>query len=169
MSDNLEASFKTEETDKRYVELSTSVTAANGQRKRMTMKYMDAANNTDLCPLLRTSELYLTRAEALAELNGINDESLKLVSGTRLRVGLPAWTSTTFTTKGEFVNAILEERRKELSFEGHRKMDLQRRGLPLRASGAQAALSVFGGQKTVLPLPQRELDLNKSLVQNAGY
>jgi hypothetical protein len=169
MSDNLEASFKTEETDKRYVDLSTSVTAANGQRKRMTTKYMDAANNTDLCPLLRTSELYLTRAEALAELNGINDESLKLVNGTRQRAGLPAWTSTTFTTKEEFVNAILEERRKELSFEGHRKMDLQRRGLPLRASGAQAALSVFGGQKTVLPLPQRELDLNKSLVQNAGY
>jgi hypothetical protein len=168
-SDNLEASFKKEEADKRYAELSTSVTAANGQRKRMTLKFQDAANNTDLCPLLRTSELYLTRAEALAELNGINEESLSLVNGIRARAGLPAWTSTTFASKSEFVDAILEERRKELSFEGHRKMDLQRRGLPLRSSGPQAALAVFGGQKTVLPLPQREIDLNKNLVQNAGY
>jgi starch-binding outer membrane protein, SusD/RagB family len=169
MSANLEASFKKEETDKRYVDLSTIVTAADGQRKRMTLKFLDAANNTDLAPLLRTSEVYLTRAEALAEINGINDESLKLVNGIRTRAGLPAWTSTTFTSKQDFVNAILEERRKELCFEGHRKMDLQRRGLPLRTSGPQATLAVFGGQKTVLPIPQREIDLNKSLVQNVGY
>lgn len=169
MSDDLEASFKVEAADKRYADLSTMVTAANGQRKRMTLKYQDAANNTDLCPLLRTSELYLTRAEALAELNGINDESLTLVNGIRTRAGLSAWTASTFTTKEEFVKAILEERRKELCFEGHRKMDLQRRGLALRATGPQAALAVFGGQKTVLPIPQREIDLNKSLVQNAGY
>ncbi|MCP9762789.1 RagB/SusD family nutrient uptake outer membrane protein [Lacihabitans soyangensis] len=169
MTASLETSFKKEETDKRYVDLSTMVTAADGQRKRMTLKFQDAANNTDLAPLLRTSEVYLTRAEALAELNGINEESLKLVNGIRSRAGLPAWTSTTFTTKEEFVSAILEERRKELCFEGHRKMDLQRRGLPLRTTGPQAALAVFGGQKTVLPLPQREIDLNKSLVQNAGY
>jgi starch-binding outer membrane protein, SusD/RagB family len=169
MTASLETSFKKEETDKRYVDLSTMVTAADGQRKRMTLKFQDAANNTDLAPLLRTSEVYLTRAEALAELNGINEESLKLVNGIRSRAGLPAWTSTTFTTKEEFVSAILEERRKELCFEGHRKMDLQRRGLALRTTGPQAALAVFGGQKTVLPLPQREIDLNKSLVQNAGY
>lgn len=169
MASSLESSFKLEELDKRYVDLSTFVTAADGQRKRMTLKFSDAATNTDLAPLMRTSELYLNRAEALAELNGINAESLSLVNGIRSRAGLPAWTLTTFTTKETFVNAILEERRKELCFEGHRRMDLLRKGLPLRTTGATASLAVFGGPKTVLPLPQREIDLNKNLVQNQSY
>jgi len=169
MAPSLETSFSTEATDKRFVDLSTFVTAADGQRKRMTLKFPDAANNTDLAPLMRTSEMYLTRAEALAELNGINAESLTLVNGIRTRAGLPAWTSTTFTTKAAFISAILEERRKELCFEGHRRMDLLRKGLPLRTSGPTAALAAYGSPKTVLPLPQREIDLNKNLVQNQSY
>ncbi len=169
MAPSLETSFGREATDKRFVDLSTFVTAADGQRKRMTLKFPDAANNTDLAPLMRTSEIYLTRAEALAELNGINAESLTLVNGIRTRAGLPAWTSTTFTTKAAFISAILEERRKELCFEGHRRMDLLRKGLPLRTSGPTAALAAYGSPKTVLPLPQREIDLNKNLVQNQSY
>jgi hypothetical protein len=169
MAPSLETSFGTEATDKRFVDLSTFVTAADGQRKRMTLKFPDAANNTDLAPLMRTSEMYLTRAEALAELNGINAESLTLVNGIRTRAGLPAWTATTFTTKAAFISAILEERRKELCFEGHRRMDLLRKGLPLRTTGPTASLAVFGGPKTILPLPQREIDLNKNLVQNQSY
>nr|WP_299422634.1 RagB/SusD family nutrient uptake outer membrane protein [uncultured Emticicia sp.] len=169
MAPSLETSFGREATDKRFVDLSTFVTAADGQRKRMTLKFPDAANNTDLAPLMRTSEMYLTRAEALAELNGINDESLTLVNGIRVRAGLPIWTSTTFATKTAFISAILEERRKELCFEGHRRMDLLRKGLPLRTSGPTAALAAYGSPKTVLPLPQREIDLNKNLVQNQSY
>jgi hypothetical protein len=169
MAPSLETSFGKEATDKRFVDLSTFVTAADGQRKRMTLKFPDAANNTDLAPLMRTSEIYLTRAEALAELNGINAESLTLVNGIRTRAGLPAWTATTFTTKAAFISAILEERRKELCFEGHRRMDLLRKGLPLRTSGPTAALAAYGSPKTVLPLPQREIDLNKNLVQNQSY
>jgi hypothetical protein len=169
MAPSLETSFGREATDKRFVDLSAFVTAADGQRKRMTLKFPDAANNTDLAPLMRTSEIYLTRAEALAELNGINNESLTLVNGIRTRAGLPAWTATTFTTKAAFISAILEERRKELCFEGHRRMDLLRKGLPLRTTGPTASLAVFGGPKTVLPLPQREIDLNKNLVQNQSY
>lgn len=168
-SASLEASFTSEAGDKRYTELSDLVTAADGQRKRMTRKYLDAATNTDLAPLMRTSEMYLTRAEALAELNGINQESITLVNGIRSRAGLAAWTTETFTTKEDFVKAILEERRKELCFEGHRRMDLLRKGLPLRTTGPTATLAVFGGPKTILPVPQREIDINPSLVQNAGY
>ena len=169
MSPSLETSFLTQPTDRRYVDLSVIGTAADNQRKRMSLKFPDAANNTDLAPLMRTSEIYLNRAEALAELNGINPESLTLVNGIRARAGLPAWTATTFTTKATFITAILEERRKELCFEGHRRMDLLRKGLPLRTTGPTASLAIFGGPKTILPLPQREIDLNKGLVQNASY
>lgn len=169
MSPSLETSFLTQPTDRRLVDLTVFGTAADTQRKRMSLKFPDAANNTDLSPLMRTSEIYLNRAEALAELNGINNESLTLVNGIRTRAGLPAWTATTFATKAAFITAILEERRKELCFEGHRRMDLLRKGLPLRTTGPTASLAVFGGPKTVLPLPQREIDLNKNLVQNQSY
>jgi predicted secreted protein len=169
MAPSLETSFLTQPTDRRYVDLSVIGVAADNQRKRMSLKFPDAANNTDLSPLMRTSEIYLNRAEALAELNGINPESLTLVNGIRARAGLLAWTATTFTTKAAFITAILEERRKELCFEGHRRMDLLRKGLPLRTTGPTASLAIFGGPKTILPLPQREIDLNKGLVQNASY
>jgi starch-binding outer membrane protein, SusD/RagB family len=168
-SSSLTTAFLTEPTDKRYTDLSDVVSAADGATRRMTTKFQDAATNTDLAPLMRVSEIYLTRAEALAELNGINAESLTLVNTIRTRAGLPAWTITTFTTKAAFIAGILDQRRKELCFEGHRRMDLLRKGLPLRTTGPTAALATFGAPKTVLPIPQREIDLNPSLTQNTGY
>ena len=90
----------------------------------------------------------------------------------RTRARLPTWTLTTFTTKEAFIEAILNERRKELAFEGHRRMDLLRRGKPLRTSGPTAALSApCTGNKVILPIPQREIDINPSLKgqQNPGY
>src|SRR5258705_1213784 len=49
----------------------------------------------------------------------------------------------------------LIERWKELAFEGHRRMDLLRRGRDLRTGDPKA---VFGADKTILPIPQREID-----------
>ncbi|MFN3784849.1 MAG: RagB/SusD family nutrient uptake outer membrane protein [Spirosomataceae bacterium] len=161
--------FLAEPGDKRYTDLSNLVTAADGQRRQMTTKFNDAVTNTDVAPIMRTSEIYLTRAEALAELNGINQESITLVNAIRSRAGLPAWTTSTFSTKEALVNAILTERRKELCFEGHRRMDLLRRGQALRRTGTAVAASAFGQPRTILPIPQREIDLNPNLTQNAGY
>lgn len=170
-SADLERVFALEAGDKRVTELSDLATAADNQRRRMTLKYKDAATNTDLAPMMRTSEMYLTRAEALAELNGVNIESINLVNPIRARAGLPAWTISTFATKEAFIDAILLERRKELAFEGHRRMDLLRRQKPLRTTGSATILAAaaFGAPKTILPIPQRELDQNKSLTQNTGY
>lgn len=172
MTADLVADYLREAGDKRYTELSDEVTAADAQRKRMTRKFLDAVNNTDLSPIIRTSEIALTRAEALAEIStaGINQESITLVNPIRVRAGLAPWTLTTFTSKAAFIDAILTERRKELAFEGHRRMDLLRRGQALRKTGqVAAAAAVFGADKTILPIPQREIDLNKGLVQNSGY
>lgn len=168
-SQDLVDAFQREVGDLRFTSLSDVVTAADGQRRPMTLKFRDAATNTDLSPVMRTSEIYLNRAEALAEVNGVNQESINLVNPIRRRAGLPEWTLAQFTTKEALVNAILEERRKELCFEGHRRLDLLRRGLPLRRTGATAAAAAFGQPRTILPIPQREMDLNKNLVQNPGY
>lgn len=161
-----------QEPGDRRLALSDSAVASDGPRRRFTLKYTDAKTNADNTPIIRVTEMYLNRAEALAELNGVNLVSLDLMNALRIRAGLPEWTLATFTTKQEFINAILNERRKELAFEGHRRMDLLRRGLPLRTSGPGAAQSLpCTGQKVVLPIPQREIDINPSLKgqQNPGY
>jgi len=161
-----------QEPGDRRLGISDSAVASDGPRRRFTLKYFDARTNADNTPVIRVTEMYLNRAEALAELNGINQISIDLMNLLRTRAGLTSWTMATFTTKQAFVDAILNERRKELAFEGHRRMDLLRKGKPLRSSGPTAALSVpCTGQKVILPIPQREIDINPSLKgqQNPGY
>lgn len=169
ITQDLVNAFQSEAGDLRFTTLTDVVTAADAQRRPMTRKFPDAVTNTDLSPLMRTSEIYLNRAEALAEINGVNQESINLVNPIRRRAGLPEWTVSQFASKEALIDAILTERRKELCFEGHRRLDLLRRGQALRRTGATAAAAAFGQPRTILPIPQREIDLNKSLVQNPGY
>jgi hypothetical protein len=161
-----------QEPGDRRLALSDSAIASDGPRRRFTLKYFDAKTNADNTPIIRVTEMYLNRAEALAEVNGVNQVSLDLMNALRKRAGLPEWTLLTFLTKEAFVAAILNERRKELAFEGHRRMDLLRRGQPLRSTGATAAISrPCVDPKVILPIPQREIDINPGLKgqQNPGY
>ncbi len=161
-----------EEPGDRRLGISDSAVASDGPRRRFPLKYFDARTNADNAPVIRVTEMYLNRAEALAEKDGINQVSIDLINALRTRAGLAAWTLITFTTKQALVNAILNERRKELAFEGHRRMDLLRKGLPLRSSGPAASISKpCVDPKVILPIPQREIDINPGLKgqQNPGY
>lgn len=150
--------------DKRFSELSGPSGGAI-----FTTKFADAQNNADNIPLIRVTEMYLNRAEALAEMNGVNAESLTLINALRSRAGLSAFTSGNFSNSEDFLTAIAKERRLELAFEGHRRMDLLRRGKPLRTSGAGVGISSPGDILVIFPVPQRELDINPNLTQNPGY
>lgn len=174
MATSLVMAYMEEAGDRRLTQLSDSAVAADGIRRRFSLKFPDARNNVDDAPLIRVTEMYLNRAEALAELNGVNQVSLDLMNALRRRAGLPEWTMTTFTTKEAFVNAILNERRKELAFEGHRRLDLLRRGMSLRtgtAANTTKPCDPTGSPKVILPIPAREIDINPSLKgqQNPGY
>jgi starch-binding outer membrane protein, SusD/RagB family len=142
-----------------------------------TLKYESSANRDDNAPVMRLAEIMLSYAEALAELNGVNNESVALLNTVRLRsfdvidttTNLPlepaqflAYQTSDFTTKEHLINAILLERQVELAFEGYRFHDLTRRGLPVKG------LRV-GSDKLVLPIPQAERDVNKNLEPNPGY
>lgn len=162
-SDDLIAAFEAEAGDKRF-DLSKEV---NGDL--FTTKFPDGATNSDNAPVIRITEMYLTAAEALAELNGVNAPSLNLMNELRERAGLDAWTAADFANDQEFVEAILNERRKELCFEGHRRMDLLRKGKSLRTSGDGAGESAPGDERVILPIPQSERDVNSNLEQNSGY
>lgn len=166
MSADIIAAYQEEAGDRRFTSLSK--TGDNGMT--YSTKYPDAVTNTDNAPLLRITEMYLNAAEALAEVNGVNVRSLELVNALRNRAGLSSWSASDFASGDALVNAILNERRKELAFEGHRRMDLLRRNMALRPEGSvQSALAQPGASKTILPIPQREIDLNSNLTQNNGF
>lgn len=120
---------------------------------------------------LRLAEQYLIRAECRARqgnLLGANSAESDL-NAIRNRAGL---TSTVAVTEREMLDAILEERRKELFCEwGHRWLDLKRTG---RVDEVMAAVTPQKGGTwhsnwQFYPIPLSELDTNPFLTQNTGY
>lgn len=110
-------------------------------------------------PVLRITEMYLTRAEANFRLNTqVGDTPLADVNRIRARAGVLVLNASNLN-----LAAILRERKLELAFEGQQIHDLKR-----TKSTVTATLN-FNANRLVFPIPQREMDTNKSLVQNAGY
>ncbi|MDY0103017.1 MAG: RagB/SusD family nutrient uptake outer membrane protein [Lentimicrobium sp.] len=115
----------------------------------------------------RLSETILLRAEAKAEL-GDTPGALADLKSVRDRVSLPDLTNELSTaSKDEVQDAILNERRFELAFEGFRWMDLKRTGK------AVSTLTNLGytldEHLLLLPIPLTERNVNPSLTQNPGY
>ncbi len=156
--------------DKRFTTLNFKGKDAAGNDATFTNKYKDGVTSTDNSPIMRVTEVYLNKAEALVKsTNSVNADAILLLNPLILRAGLPAVAAADFADANALLNRILLERRKELAFEGHRRMDLLRNGLPLRTIGAGAGASNAGSPKVVLPIPQRDIDLGASLPQNPGY
>ncbi|MCS7019558.1 MAG: RagB/SusD family nutrient uptake outer membrane protein [Cytophagales bacterium] len=108
-------------------------------------------------PVVRITEMFLTRAECNFRLGQqVGASPLADINAVRQRAGLPPLNNLT-------LNDILRERKLELAFEGHQLHDLKRNRLPINAN------LNFNANALVLPIPQREIDTNKNLVQNPGY
>jgi len=119
-------------------------------------------------PAIRYAEVLLWEAEALIEL-GRMQEALAPLETVRARARaqtvvpgtLPAITSTNQVTLRQ---AVRRERQTELGFELHRFFDLVRWGIAVESlPGFQK------GKHEVFPIPQTEIDLNPSLLQNPNY
>lgn len=93
---------------------------------------MDGASNVLNSPImLRWAEVILNRAEAYARIGGKDAEALADVNVIRRRAGLTGdaeMTLTNYSARGyaNVADVVLDERRIELCFEGHRTMDLTR-------------------------------------------
>lgn len=131
--------------------------------QRTSFKFNNS-NGRDNIPMIRFAEVILTRAEALARIDGISEEAVNLLNQVRGRAipeALP-FKASDFNGAEELVNAILLERRKELAFEGLHRFDRMRIGLPPRNGLAQ--------DKWAFPIPQHEIDISYGvIVQNPGY
>ncbi|MEH0153151.1 RagB/SusD family nutrient uptake outer membrane protein [Limibacter armeniacum] len=81
----------------------------------------------------RLAEVYLNKAEANAHL-GNDTEALADINMIRERAGIPTeglYSEGNLPTGKSVVDVVLEERRLELAWEGHRKFDIFRNGLTL--------------------------------------
>jgi len=119
-------------------------------------------------PAIRFAEVLLWEAEAYTELGRMQEALVPLeIVRARARAqstnpaALPAIVST---DQNVVRQAVRNERKVELGFELHRFFDLVRWGI------AGDLLPGFQkGKHEIFPLPQTEIDLNPSLIQNAGY
>jgi starch-binding outer membrane protein, SusD/RagB family len=129
--------------------------------QRYGFKYFRVENGDDNVVVLRLAEMYLNRAEANARLNTDAATVRADIDVVRARAGLPPLL-VTVTSQAALLNAILQERRSEFAFEGHRFFDLRRFGV------AAERLSI-PENRLLWPIPQAEMDVNENLQQNAGY
>jgi starch-binding outer membrane protein, SusD/RagB family len=119
----------------------------------------------DWVPVLRYSEVLLTKAEALANLGpaGGPGDLVNQVHSRSSTVPLPVPAN-----QQELIDQILLERRIELAFEGQGELDFLRTGRDIPAHST-TAVQPFGSNFVVLPIPKYDTDKNPNLVQNPGY
>lgn len=124
---------------------------------------------------LRLADILLLQAEAYVAVGNLS-EAAAIVNTIRARVNLPALSTAIVSSANSMADAVLNERRLELAFEGQRWFDLVRTGkvfdvmnsLNSRDSG-RLPMDLVNEDNIILPLPQSQIDINPNLVQNSGY
>ncbi len=139
-------------------------------------KVINSGVLTEYQTILRLSELYLIRAEALirqgqipAGIQDLNTIRKRARAGATSSLPNPLPDVVPSLNQTEALLAVEKERRIELMNEmGHRWIDLKRTG---RADPLLSALKPASWKKYALnwPLPDEQLRLNPSLTQNEGY
>ena len=111
---------------------------------------------------MRYADVLLMHAEALIELNQV-DAALTRINQVRSRAGLADLAGL---DQAQARDAVRQERRVELFFEGARGFDIRRWGI---VSDLPENANFVEGKHEVLPIPQVEIDNNPNLTQNNGY
>ncbi len=129
----------------------------------------EAFLSSDYNIVLRYADVLLMRAEALNQTESTPDNAITLLNQIRNRAGLSGY-SGPIDDLNAVDQAIFEERRVELMYEGHRWFDLKRKGFETaRDAIAEAKGITIEPFEMVLPIPQEERDKNDLLLQNPNY
>lgn len=134
--------------------------------------YTTSAENVNNAKVFRTGEMYLIRAEAKAETGDLPGAAADLNALRAARIN--GYVNVALATKDAAITAIMDERFKELAYEGHRFFDLKRKNLPVSrlttdAPTAGATTLPAGNFRFLLPIPNLEIQTNSLMVQNPGY
>jgi starch-binding outer membrane protein, SusD/RagB family len=163
----------------------TPLTATRTNEQIVIDKYpgKTGSHTSNDVKVFRLSEMYFIKAECLARSGNLTGAALLIQQVRQARnyivgaiVPLPVYANATAAYAD-----ILLERRKELSFEGHRYIDLKRLGADAGVTGtdrySQDAINSsatspvninIGDYRFTLPIPQAEINVN-ALPQNPGY
>jgi hypothetical protein len=128
-------------------------------------------NDKDDVKIIRYAEVLLTLAEAYAQ-TGDNADAQKYVNMLATNRD-PSFTGYT-DTGAALISDILNERRKELAFEGLRFFDLKRLNLVINRPAEPYAYPSYPTVGTsdihrLLPIPTSQLTADPNTVQNPGY
>lgn len=125
--------------------------------------------------VIRLAELYLIKAEIFAK-TGREEDALELVNRIRTRAGLAGdqlFTLSHMQGYETVLDIVLDERRLELAWEGHRAFDCFRNGRPVDRNYVPA-FAWSGPKRAIMPdensivhlIPENEIALNPNLKQN---
>ena len=127
--------------------------------------------------VFRASEMLFIRAEAAADAGDLTGAATFLKELRDARYG-SAQALQSFGSQTEAFGAILDERRLELLYEGHRWVDLKRlgdRGNRFLDRDAKECVNLAGctlpnsDYRFTLPIPVDEISANSAVVQNTNY
>jgi hypothetical protein len=142
------------ESDERRISLFYTGTECSKKGRTNTAKWKDPYSNY---LVMRLTEMYLIRSECNYRLgSAVGADPLEDLNTIKARANAP------LLEEIPSVEDILFERRLELAFEGFAIHDIR------RTKGSVGNLP-GNSPKLVLPIPLREINVNKALVQNEGY
>ena len=121
--------------------------------------------------VIRLSDIYLIAAEAALKKKPEDHESADKYLNAIIERAIPKADKVIATTE-----LVLNERRKELVMEGHRLYDILRLGIEVKREGGYHFLNSvdlvspsYKDFRTILAIPQSEIDVNPNIKQNEGY
>ncbi|RXG29004.1 RagB/SusD family nutrient uptake outer membrane protein [Leeuwenhoekiella palythoae] len=168
--------FTTIAGDKQYVIKDFDMVKRNGYPKFFILKCSLQDDVPQLwSPVVsRLAEMYLNRAEAYAKLNQVGN-ALNDINTIRTRAGI-----TTYNDASEFpegmtiLDIVLQERRMELAYEGHRKFDVFRNGRTMNRrypgthlNGNNPYYEIQPSEDRVIEyIPEAQINVQPSLIQN---
>ena len=119
--------------------------------------------------IIRFAEIYLIRAEARFN-NGDGAGALEDINTLRTIRGATSLSSISV------LRDILDERQRELVFEGHTTFDLYRNNLSMIRNQCNTGIELNAvcridpdDHRTVHPIPEDEMNVNQQMIQNNGY
>lgn len=124
------------------------------------------SNNNDYAHI-RYADVLMYRSEAINETTGPSQEAIDLLNEVRSRAGASLISLSSYSSKSALKVFIMDERRREVYWEGKLREDAVRNGvyISIAQSKGRPALDYH----TLFPIPLAEMDANKEMVQNPGY
>lgn len=128
----------------------------------------------------RAAEGNLTGTVAIGDYSNVESIIYNIRANRNLNMdGTPLAMPTNFSSSQAAFARILEERRVEFAFEGHRYLDMKRLGVragspgfvrdPQDCASTGACSLAPNSTKLTLPIPRSEMVSNPNMVQNPGY